>query len=95
MEIHGSDSVEFSRLQPQPRSNDGIDTSAKPPLRAQDADTSAVSRDDCAEYIRLVAAEPQVDSKAVAEAKRLLAEGRLDDYQAALRAARNIVERGL
>ncbi len=45
--------------------------------------------------LRRAAATPEIDAKAVAEARRLLSEGLLDTPQAAQAAAEAIISRGL
>ncbi len=94
MEIRGTDNVEFNHPQREPREANGDYKPCKISPR-DGSDKSGVSRSESAPYIRRAAEAPDLDARAIAEAKRLLAEGKLEDYQAALDAAGKIVQRGL
>ncbi len=94
MEIRGTENVEFNHPQRDIRPAEG---DYKPQIESQkgESDKTSVSRSDCDQFIRRASDAPEVNSRAVAEAKRLLAEGKLQDYQAAMRTAQSIIEKGL
>jgi len=99
----GVNTVRIDGLNNQPQGvNDAARTAAEAPRKHRQSDPAGAGSSEDPQllaayrtYVRQAVTSEEVDSKAVAEARKLLESGQLDTSEAALRAAGVILERGI